>query len=72
MRVETPWVCRRLGLLDSDQGLVGPWVIVERGFELCRWDVAEVAVQSGGVVCLVRAATSWLVLGEPDTPSVVR
>ena len=22
-------------------GLVGPWVIVERGFELCRWDVAE-------------------------------
>ena len=36
--------------MDSDQELVGPWVIVERGFELCRWDVAEVAVQSGGVV----------------------
>lgn len=41
---ETPWVSRRLGLLDSDQGLVGPVCIVERSFELGRWDVAEVAV----------------------------
>jgi putative transposase len=41
---ETPWVSRRLGLLDSDQGLVGPVCIVERGFELRGWDVAEVAV----------------------------
>ena len=42
--VESPWFCRRLGLLDSDQGLVGPLCIVERGFELGGWDVAEVAV----------------------------
>lgn len=41
---ETPWVSRRLGLLDPDQGLVGPVCIVERGFELDRWDVAKVAV----------------------------
>lgn len=41
---ETPWVSWRLGLLDSDQGLVGPVCIVERGFELRGWDVAEVAV----------------------------
>ena len=33
---ESPWVCRRLGLLDFDQGLVAPQGIVERGFELCR------------------------------------
>jgi hypothetical protein len=36
--------------LDSDQGLVGPLCIVERGFELGGWDVAEVAVEAGGVV----------------------
>ncbi len=48
--VEAPWVSRRLGLLDSDQGLVGPVCIVERGFELRGWDVAEVAVQAAGVV----------------------
>ncbi len=47
---EAPWVSRRLGLLDSDQGLVGPVCIVERGFELRGWDVAEVAVQAAGVV----------------------
>lgn len=41
---ESPWFCRRLGLLDFDQGLVVPLGIVERGFELCGWDVAEVAV----------------------------
>lgn len=33
---ESPWFCRRLGLLDFDQGLVGPLGIVERGLELCR------------------------------------
>ncbi|WP_074293194.1 hypothetical protein [Mycobacteroides abscessus] len=33
---ESPWKSRRLGLLDFDQGLVGPLGIVERGFELCR------------------------------------
>ncbi|WP_236746281.1 hypothetical protein, partial [Mycobacteroides abscessus] len=27
---EPPWFCRRLGLLDSDQGLGGPLGIVER------------------------------------------
>ena len=47
---ESPWVVRRLGLLDSDQGLVGPLCIVERGFELGGRDVAEVAVQAAGVV----------------------
>lgn len=47
---ETPWFCRRLELLDSDQGLVGPLCIVERRFELGGWDVAEVAVQAAGVV----------------------
>jgi hypothetical protein len=41
---ESPWFCRRLGLLDFDQGLVVPLGIVERGFELCRWHVAEVAM----------------------------
>jgi transposase len=49
-KIETPWFCRRLGLLDSGQGLVGPWVIVEEGFEFCGWDVSEVAVEAGGVV----------------------
>jgi hypothetical protein len=43
-RNETPWFCRRLGLLDSDQGLVGPLCIVERGFEFGRRNVGEVAV----------------------------
>ncbi len=31
MADESPWFCRRLGLLDSDQWLVGPLCIVERG-----------------------------------------
>lgn len=35
MPCESPWFCRRLGLLDYDQGLVGPQRIVERCFELC-------------------------------------
>ncbi|MCX8565073.1 hypothetical protein OS122_29760 [Mycolicibacterium mucogenicum] len=33
---ETPWIRRRLELLDFDQGLVVPLGIVERGFKLCR------------------------------------
>ncbi|MBN3459876.1 AAA family ATPase [Mycobacterium sp. DSM 3803] len=33
---ESPWIRRRLGLLDFDQGLVAPLGIVERGFELGR------------------------------------
>lgn len=41
---ESPWFCRRLGLLDFDQGLAVPLGIVERGFELGRRKVAEVAV----------------------------
>ena len=41
---EAPWFRRRLGLLDSDQGFVGPLCIVDRGFEFGRRDVAEVAV----------------------------
>ncbi|GAB4912926.1 hypothetical protein MAHJHV34_47250 [Mycobacterium avium subsp. hominissuis] len=32
---ESPWFRWRLGLLDFDQGLVGPFRSVERGFELC-------------------------------------
>ena len=36
--------------MDSGQGLVGPMCIVERGFELGRRDVTEVAVQAAGVV----------------------
>ncbi len=43
---ETPWFCRRLGLLDFGQGLVGPLGIVERGFELGGWNVLEVAVEA--------------------------
>ncbi len=35
-RFETPWIRRRLELLDFDQGLVVPLGIVERGFKLCR------------------------------------
>lgn len=34
--IETPWIRRRLELLDFDQGLVVPLGIVERGFKLCR------------------------------------
>ena len=33
--LETPWFRWRLGLLDFDQGLVGPFRSVEDGFELC-------------------------------------
>ena len=36
--------------MDFDQVLVGPSGIVERGFELCRRQVSEVAVQPVGVV----------------------
>ena len=36
--------------MDSDQGLVGPFRSVERLFELCWWDVVEVAVQAVVVV----------------------
>ena len=32
---ETHWFRWRLGLLDFDQGLVGPFCSVEDGFELC-------------------------------------
>ncbi len=42
--IESPWIRRRLGLLDFDQGLVAPLGIVERGFELGRREVVEVAV----------------------------
>ena len=41
---ESPWVSRRLGLLDCDQWLVAPLGIVEDVFELCGRDVVEVAV----------------------------
>ena len=41
---ESPWFCRRPVLVDSDQGLVGPLCIVERGFELSRRDVGQIAV----------------------------
>ena len=33
--IESPWFRWRLGLLDFDQGLVGPIRSVEDGFELC-------------------------------------
>ena len=35
-RSESPWFAWRLGLLDFDQCLVGPFRSVEDGFELCR------------------------------------
>ena len=41
---EPHWICWRLGLLDFDQGLVGPFRSVERLLELCWRDVVEVAV----------------------------
>jgi putative transposase len=41
---ESPWLCRRLGLLDFDQVLVAPLGIVEGGFEFCRGSVFQVAV----------------------------
>jgi len=47
---ESPWFGWRLGLLDFDQGLVGPFWSVENGFELCGRLVAEVAMQAAGVV----------------------
>ena len=37
---ESPWFRWRLGLLDFDQGLVGPFRSVEDGFELC-WAVGR-------------------------------
>ena len=43
-RVEPHWFRWRLVLLGFDQVLVGPLGIVERGFELGRGQVAEVAV----------------------------
>jgi hypothetical protein len=39
-----PWFCRRLELLDFDQGLVGPFRSVEDVLKLCGWYVLEVAV----------------------------
>ena len=36
--------------MDFDQGSVGPFRRVERGFELCGRYVVEVAVQAAGVV----------------------
>ena len=36
--------------MDFDQGLVGPFRSVERGFELCWRYVVEVAVRPAGVV----------------------
>jgi len=41
---EPPWVCWRLGLLDSNHGVVGLLGSVERCFELCWGDVCAVAV----------------------------
>jgi hypothetical protein len=71
--LETPWFCRRLGLLDSDQWLVGPWCIVERGFELCRRDVVEVAVEPAGVVPVHPAQGGQLdVLDDLPRPSAGR
>lgn len=42
--LEPPWVCWRLGLLDSNHGVVGLLGSVERCFELCWGDVCAVAV----------------------------
>ena len=61
MPAEAPWVWWRLGLLDSDQGLVGPLGSGERLLELCGWDVAAVAVQAGGVVPV-----------DPAKPTIIR
>jgi hypothetical protein len=56
--------------LDFDQGLVGPWVIVERGFEFGGWDVAEVGVQAAGVVPVHPAQGGHLdVLGRLPGPN---
>ena len=41
---EAPWVCWRLGLLDSNHGVVGLLGSVERRLELCWGDVPAVAV----------------------------
>lgn len=47
---ESHWVWWRLGLLDFDQGLIGPFRSVERVFELRGRYVTEVAVQALVVV----------------------
>src|SRR5215213_8775155 len=47
---EPPWVRWRLGLLDYYQLRAGVGGSVERCLELCRGQVAEVAVEPGGVV----------------------
>ena len=44
--------------MDFDQGLAGPWCIVERGFELGRRDVVEVAVEAAVVVSVHPAQRS--------------
>jgi hypothetical protein len=69
--VGTPWFCRRLKLLGFEQGLVGPFANVGRGFVLRGWDGAEVAVQSVGVVPVRPAQVGELdVLGGFPAPCV--
>lgn len=41
------------------QGLVAPLVIVEHGFDLCRWDVVEVAVAAGGAMPVHPTHGGW-------------
>lgn len=64
VRYESPWFRWRLGLLDFDQGLVGPFRSVERGFELCGRYVVEVAVQSAGVVPMDPTQGGQLDIGD--------
>ena len=53
--------------LDFDQGLAGPWCIVERGFELGRRDVVEVAVEAAVVVSVHPAQSAHPAAEHPVT-----
>lgn len=53
--------------MDFDQGLAGPWCIVERGFELGRRDVVEVAVEAAVVVSVHPAQSAHPAAEHPVT-----
>src|SRR5262245_49001832 len=61
---EPSWVWSRLGLLDSNQSVVGLLGSVERCFELGGRHVAAVAVQTGSVVPMGPAGDSESEVGS--------
>ncbi len=64
--LESPWSWWRLGLVDSNHGVVGLLGSVERCFELCWRDVVEVAVQSFAVVLM------WVIVSRGEVMRLPR